>query len=89
MKIVEEANMTIIEIEGTILKASINNWVTNATNVLGISEDLWYLVQSNMEDWVYQIQYILANELDNYKRQGNQYIDNNIQEIQELYKDKE
>ena len=42
-----------------------------------------------MEDWVYQIQCILANELDNYKRQGNQYIDNNIQEIQELYKDKE
>ena len=42
-----------------------------------------------MEDWAYQIQCILADELDNYKRQGNQYIDNNIQEIQELYKEKE
>ena len=32
---------------------------------------------------------MLANELDVYKEQGNQYIDDNIQEIQELYKDVE
>ena len=52
-------------------------------------EDLWYLVQSNIEDQAYQIQHILANKLDNYKEWGNQYIDDNIQEIQELYKDRE
>ena len=46
----EEANMTVTEMEGTILKMSINNWVTNTTNILGILEDLQYLVQSNMED---------------------------------------
>jgi len=40
MKIAKEANMIIIKIEGTILKASINNWITNTTNILGISEDL-------------------------------------------------
>ena len=40
MKIAEEANMTITEVEGTILKASINNWTTNEMNILGISEDL-------------------------------------------------
>jgi len=40
MKIAKEANMIIIKIEGTILKASINNWITNITNILGISEDL-------------------------------------------------
>jgi len=89
MKIVEEVNMTVTEMEGTILNASINNWVTNATNILGILEDLQYIVQSNINDWAYQIQYMLANELDNYKGQGNQYMDNNIQEIQELYKDRE
>ena len=32
---------------------------------------------------------MLADELDNYKGQGNQYVDNDIQEIQELYKDRE
>jgi len=32
---------------------------------------------------------MLANELDVYKRQGNQYVENNIWEIQDLYKDKE
>ena len=32
---------------------------------------------------------MLANELDCYKERGNKYIDNNIQEIQELYIDKE
>jgi len=89
MKIVEEVNMTVTEMEGTILNASINNWVTNATNILGILEDLQYIVQSNINDRAYQIQYMLANELDNYKGQGNQYMDNNIQEIQELYKDRE
>ena len=30
---------------------------------------------------------MLADELDGYKGQGNQYVDDNIQEIQELYKD--
>ena len=32
---------------------------------------------------------MLADELDNYKGQRNQYINNNIQKIQELYKNKE
>ena len=40
MKIAEEANITITEVEETILKASINNWTTNAMNILGILEDL-------------------------------------------------
>ena len=40
MKMVEEANTTITEMKGTILKASINNRMMNATNILGISEDL-------------------------------------------------
>ena len=89
MKIAEETNMTITEIEGIILKASINNRTMNAMNILGILEDLQYLIQSNMEDQTYQIQRMLADELDAYKEQGNQYVDNNIWKIQELYKDME
>ncbi len=81
IKIVEETNTIIVEIEGTILKASINNQTINAMNILGISEDLWYLIQSNIEDQAYQVQQMLANELDEYKGQENQYMDNNIQEI--------
>jgi len=50
MKIAGEANTTITEIEETIIKASINNRTTNTTNILGILEDLRYLIQSNMED---------------------------------------
>ena len=42
-----------------------------------------------MKDWVYQIQRMLADELDRYKGRGNQYVDNNIQEIQELYREEE
>ena len=89
MKIAKETNITVIEIERTILKVSINNQTMNATNILEISENLQYLIQSNMEDWIFQIQRMLANELDVYRRQGNQYVDDNIQEIQELYKDEE
>ena len=66
MKIVEEANTTIIEVEGTILKASINNQTTNTINILGILEDLLYLIQSNMEDRTYQVQCMLVDKLDVY-----------------------
>ena len=32
---------------------------------------------------------MLANELDAYSKRGNQYMNDNIKEIQELYKDME
>ena len=67
MKIAEETNMTITEMEEIILQASINNQTMNATNILGILEDLQYLIQSNMEDQVFQIQRMLADELDVYR----------------------
>jgi len=47
-------------------------------NILGISENLWYLIQSNIEDWVYQVQQMLADKLDEYKERDNVYVDNNI-----------
>ena len=40
MKIVAETNIMIIEMEDSILKASINNWVINATNIVGVLENL-------------------------------------------------
>jgi len=40
MKIAEEANTTITEMEQMILQASINNQIMNTTNILGISENL-------------------------------------------------
>ena len=52
-------------------------------------EDLQYLIQSNMENRVYQVQRMLADKLDVYKRKENKYVNDNIQEIQELYKDEE
>ena len=61
----------------------------NTTNITQISEDLQYLVQSNMEKQAFQIQRMLADELDQYKRKGNKYVDDNIWEIQELYIEEE
>jgi len=55
MKMAEEVNTMITEIKGTILKASISNRMTNATNILGISEDLQNLIQCNIENRTYQI----------------------------------
>ena len=78
MKIAAETNMTITEMENSILKASINNQVINTMNITGISEDLWYLIQSDMENWVFQIQWMLADKLDVYKGRGNSYVDDNI-----------
>ena len=71
MKIAAEANMTITEMKETILKASINNQVINTTNITGVSEDLRYLIQSDMENHVFQVQRMLADELDTYKGREN------------------
>jgi len=78
MKIVVETNTTIMEMEDTILKASTNNWVTNPMNIIVVSEDLRYLIQSDMENQVFQIQQMLANELDIYKGRENIYVEDNI-----------
>jgi len=83
-KIAGETSTTVMEMEGTILTASINNRTMNATNITQIAEDLWYLVQSDMDERVFQIQRMLVDELDHYKGKGNDYVDSNIKEIQEL-----
>ena len=86
-KIAKDTNMIVMEMEGTILAASINNWTMNVTNITQISEDLQYLIQSDMDDRAFQIQQMLADELDHYKGKDNQYMDDNIKEIQEIYMD--
>jgi len=63
-KLVEEANMTLTGAEGMILNTSINNRTMNATNIMQILEDLWCMVQSDMEEQTFQTQRILADELD-------------------------
>ena len=49
-KMAEETNTMIMEMEETILMASINNRTVNTTNIMQISEDLRYLVQSDMDE---------------------------------------
>jgi len=88
-KLAEEANTILTEVEGTILKASNNNQILNATNITQISENLRYLVQSDMDKRSFQVQRMLANKLDAYKGKDNKYVEDNIKEIQELYRDKE
>jgi len=74
-KIAKVANTIIMEIKGSILTASIDNQTTNVTNILGISE---YLIQSDIEDQAFQVQRMLADELDRYKEKENSYVDKNI-----------
>ena len=84
-KIAEEMSTTVMEMEGTILTASTNNWTMNTTNITQIAEDLQYLIQSDMDNRALQVQRMLADELDQYKGKRNSYMEENIQEIQELY----
>ena len=88
-KLAEETNTILTKIEEMVLMASNNNRVTNVTNLTQISEDLWYLVQSDMDDRAFQIQRMLADELDRYKGKNNKDVDDNIKEIQEIYMDEE
>ena len=80
-KIAEETNMMIMKMEGMILMASINKCTTNTTNITQMAEDLHYLIQSDMDERVFQIQRMLADKLDRYKGKDNKYIEENIQEI--------
>jgi len=88
-RLAEETNTILTEIEGTVLTTSINNQIMNTINITQISEDLWYLVQSDMDKWAFQVQRMLADKLDHYKEKGNSYMDSNIKEIQELYMEEE
>ena len=88
-RLAEETNMILTEIEEMVLVTSISNRVINITNIMQISEDLQQLVQSDMDDRTFQVQRMLANKLDHYKGKGNDYVDSNIKEIQELYIEKE
>ena len=88
-KLAEDTNTTLTEMKGMFLTESINNKVMNVTNITQISEDLRYLVQSNMDKQAFQIQRMLADEMDRYKGKGNEYADDNIKEIQELYMEEE
>ena len=54
-KLAEETNMTVVEMEGKILIASIDNRTTNAMNITQMVEDLQYLIQSNIDNRVFQI----------------------------------
>jgi len=88
-KIAEETSTTVTEMEETILTPSVNNRTMNTTNITQIAEDLRYLVQSDMDKRAFQVQRMLADKLDHYKGKGNDYVDSNIKEIQELYMNKE
>jgi len=77
-KLAGEVNTVVTEIEEAILWASINNRMTNATNISGILEDLRFLVQSDIEEQAFQVQKMLADKLDRYKERGNSYVDENI-----------
>jgi len=63
-KLAEEVNTMITEVEGLVLMASINNRVTNTTNITQILENLRYIVQSDMDERAFQVQRMLADELD-------------------------
>ena len=54
-----------------------------------MAKDLRYLIQSDMDNKAFQIQRMLADKLDRYKGKGNQYVDENIREIQDLYIEEE
>ena len=77
-KIAEEMSTTVAEMEGMILSASTNNHTINATNITQIAEDLRYLIQSDMNDRALEVQRMLADELDQYKEKGNNYVEENI-----------
>jgi len=52
-----------MEMESTILQASHNFRTQIVGDIFSISEDLWNIVQSDMENQAYHIQALLADKL--------------------------
>ena len=81
----QEVNTQVAEIKATILQASFNYKTQTVDNIFSIFEDLWTIIQSDMENQVYCIQTMLVDELDSYKGKGNIYAEEHIKEIQDTY----
>ena len=56
-----------------------------ADNIFSISEELWSIIQGDMEMQAYHIQTFLTDELDKYKGKENTYANSYIKEIQDIY----
>ena len=89
MKLAEEANIQITEIKFTILQTSNNYQIQTGGDIFSISEDLQNIIQSDMENQVYHIQKLLADELDNCKEKEKDYMEGHIKETQDAYKQKD
>jgi len=60
-----------------------------AGDIFSISKDLQNIIQSDIENQAYHIQKLLADELNNCKGKGNEYVEGHIKEIQDAYKQKD
>ena len=56
-----------------------------AEDIFSISEELWSIIQEDMEAQAYYIQVLLADNLDKYRGKENIYVDNYIRGIQDTY----
>ena len=86
IKLAQEVNTQVAEIEATILQASCNYRTQIVGDIFSISEDLQNIIQSDMENQAYHIQTLLVDELDSCKGKGKVYTEEYIKEIQDIYK---
>ena len=81
VKLAEEANTQIAEIERMILQASHNYRTQTTADIFSILEDLHNIIQSDMENQAYYIQQLLVNKLNNCKGKGNNYTKEHTKKI--------
>ena len=56
-----------------------------AKDIFSILEDLWDIIQGNIENQAHYIQVLLADEFDKYKGKENQLVEKHIKTIQNAY----
>ena len=67
IKLAKVANTQLAEIKITILQANDGYRVYMARDIFSILEDLWNIIQENMENQIHYIQALLDNKLNKYK----------------------
>ena len=77
-KLTEVANTQLAEIKTTILQASSEYRTQIVEDIFNILEDLWNIIQWDIENQAYHIQRLLADELDKCKEKENVQANNYI-----------
>ena len=85
VKLANTANIELADIEITLSQASDIYKIQIREDIYSISKELQNIIHRNIERQAYYIQVLLANKLDWYKDKEDEWVEEYIKIIQDIY----